>query len=85
MYIIDKDGHIQIEKERFSNGVRHGLNKSFASSILKIRNVTTQDEGKYYCEVTVHSRHKNSATYTLKAYSKVYTFKSYNNYNLLLF
>lgn len=82
MCIFDKDGHIQIEKERFVNGLKYGIGKSVGSRLLKIQNVTTQDEGKYDCEVTVHSGHKNRATYTLKAYSNVYM---YNHYNLLLF
>lgn len=68
--IFDKDGHIQVGKENFFNGLKHGVGKSVGSRLLNIQNVTIEDEGNYICEVIVHNGHKNQATYTLKAYSK---------------
>lgn len=55
----------------FFNNLKVG--KSIGSRLLNIQNVTTEDEGNYDCEVIVHSGHKNHATYTLKAHSKLYT------------
>jgi hypothetical protein len=67
---FDKAGHVFIGKENFYNGLKHGIGKSVGSRLLSIQNVTTEDEGDYVCEVTVHSGHKNHATYKLKAFSK---------------
>lgn len=68
--IFNKDGHIQVSKENFFNGLKHGVGKSVGSRLLNIQNVTIEDEGNYVCEVIVHSGHKNQAIYTLKAFSK---------------
>ncbi|XP_050544021.1 vascular endothelial growth factor receptor 1 isoform X2 [Daktulosphaira vitifoliae] len=69
-----ENGHVVIGKEKFFSGVKQGVTKSFGSRSLFIKNVTTEDEGKYTCEVTVHSGSKNSAAYTLKAYTPDVTY-----------
>ncbi|VVC44268.1 Protein kinase, ATP binding site,Tyrosine-protein kinase, active site,Immunoglobulin [Cinara cedri] len=69
-----RDRHVIIEKERFVNGLKHGISKSVGSRLMKIQNVTTEDEGRYDCEVTVHSGHKNHASYTLKTYTPDVTY-----------
>lgn len=62
---------MQIGNERFFTGFKKGVSKSVGSRSLYIQNITNEDEGDYVCEVTVHSGHKNRATYALKAYSKI--------------
>lgn len=63
-----------VGKENFYNGLKHGIGKSVGSRLLSIKNITSEDEGDYVCEVTVHSGHKNRATYKLKAFSKSYRY-----------
>ncbi|XP_050420983.1 vascular endothelial growth factor receptor 1 isoform X2 [Adelges cooleyi] len=69
-----ENGHVIIGKEKFFSGVKQGVSKSVGSTLLTIKNVTTEDDGKYVCEVTVHSGNKNSATYTLKAFTPDVTY-----------
>ncbi|KAF0766886.1 vascular endothelial growth factor receptor 1 isoform X2 [Aphis craccivora] len=69
-------GHVLIGKENFYNGLKHGVGKSVGSRLLSIQNVTSEDEGDYVCEVTVHSGHKNHATYKLKAFTPDMTYLS---------
>lgn len=72
--IFYKAGHVLIGKENVYNGLKFGVGKSVGSRLLSIQNVTSEDEGDYICEVTVHSGHKNHATYKLKAFSKFYKY-----------
>lgn len=61
---------MKIGKENFFNGLKHGIGKSVGSILLDIQNVSSEDEGEYKCEVTVHSGHKNYNTYSLKTFGK---------------
>jgi len=65
---------VLIGKENAFNGLKLGVGKSFSSLLLSIQNVTSEDEGDYVCEVTVHSGHKNRAIYKLKAFCKFYKY-----------
>ncbi|XP_022178523.1 vascular endothelial growth factor receptor 1 isoform X3 [Myzus persicae] len=69
-------GHVLVGKENFYNGLKHGIGKSVGSRLLSIKNITSEDEGDYVCEVTVHSGHKNRATYKLKAFTPDMTYLS---------
>lgn len=62
---------MKIGKEHFFNGLKYGIGKSVGSILLNIQNVSSDDEGEYICEVTVHSGHKNRNTYNLKTFSKL--------------
>jgi len=61
---------VQVGKEYFFDGLKHGVGKNVGSRLLNIQNVSTEDEGNYICEVIVHSGHKNEANYKLNVFSK---------------
>jgi hypothetical protein len=61
---------MKIGKQNFFNGLKHGIGKSVGSILLNIQNVSSDDEGEYICEVTVHSGHTNRNTFNLKTFSK---------------
>jgi len=65
---------VLIGKENVFNGLKLGVGNCVGSRLLSIQNVTPEDEGDYVCEVTVHSGHKNRATYKLKTFSKFYKY-----------
>lgn len=61
---------MQVGNEHFLNKIH----KNIGSRLLSIQNVTSEDEGDYVCEVTVHSGEKNNNTFTLKAFSMCYDY-----------
>ncbi|XP_060867787.1 vascular endothelial growth factor receptor 1 isoform X2 [Metopolophium dirhodum] len=69
-------GHVLIGKENVYNGLKLGVGNCVGSRLLSIQNVTPEDEGDYVCEVTVHSGHKNNATYKLKTFTPDMTYLS---------
>ncbi|XP_025418891.1 vascular endothelial growth factor receptor 1 isoform X3 [Sipha flava] len=69
-----KTEHMKIGKQNFFNGLKHGIGKSVGSILLNIQNVSSDDEGEYICEVTVHSGHTNRNTFNLKTFTPDMTY-----------
>lgn len=61
---------MKIDKVNYFSGLKQGISKSVGSILLIIQNVSSEDEGDYICEVTVHSGHKSRNIYNLKTFSK---------------